>query len=76
MQTYARPELVFTHGEGARLYDAHGKEYLDFAAGIAVNALGQLPLSSACWCMSFLRCSSPFMRCAEDWRFYCVLCCL
>ena len=40
MQTYARPELVFTHGEGARLYDAHGKEYLDFAAGIAVNALG------------------------------------
>ena len=45
MQTYARPELVFTHGEGARLYDAHGKEYLDFAAGIAVNALGVwLPL--------------------------------
>ncbi|CAK0784838.1 hypothetical protein CVIRNUC_008043 [Coccomyxa viridis] len=40
MQTYARPDLVFTHGEGARLYDAHGKEYLDFAAGIAVNALG------------------------------------
>ena len=40
MQTYARPNLVFTHGEGARLYDAHGKEYLDFAAGIAVNALG------------------------------------
>lgn len=40
MQTYARPELVFTRGEGARLYDAHGKEYLDFAAGIAVNALG------------------------------------
>lgn len=42
MQTYARPNLVFTHGEGARLYDAHGKEYLDFAAGIAVNALGRL----------------------------------
>jgi hypothetical protein len=42
MQTYARPELVFTHGEGARLYDAHGKEYLDFAAGIAVNALGKI----------------------------------
>lgn len=40
MQTYVRPELVFTRGEGARLYDAHGKEYLDFAAGIAVNALG------------------------------------
>lgn len=40
MQTYARPNLVFTRGEGVRLYDAHGKEYLDFAAGIAVNALG------------------------------------
>jgi len=40
MQTYVRPELVFTRGEGARMYDAHGKEYLDFAAGIAVNALG------------------------------------
>lgn len=40
MQTYVRPEIVFTHAEGARMYDAHGKEYLDFAAGIAVNALG------------------------------------
>jgi len=40
LQTYVRPNLVFTRGEGARLYDAHGKEYLDFAAGIAVNALG------------------------------------
>ena len=43
LQTYARPNLVFTRGEGARLYDAHGKEYLDFAAGIAVNALGDRP---------------------------------
>lgn len=43
LQTYARPNLVFTRGEGARLYDAHGKEYLDFAAGIAVNALGARP---------------------------------
>ena len=48
MQTYARPNLVFTHGEGARLYDAHGKEYLDFAAGIAVNALGALQRLHAC----------------------------
>ncbi|KAK9814309.1 hypothetical protein WJX72_003767 [[Myrmecia] bisecta] len=41
VQTYARPSnIVFTHGEGARLWDAYGKEYLDFAAGIAVNALG------------------------------------
>ena len=40
MQTYARPDIVFTHAEGVRMYDAFGKEYLDFAAGIAVNALG------------------------------------
>ncbi len=32
--------MVFVSGEGCRLYDARGKAYLDFAAGIAVNALG------------------------------------
>lgn len=40
LQTYARPEIVFVHGEGAKMYDVYGKEYLDFSAGIAVNALG------------------------------------
>jgi hypothetical protein len=41
LQTYARPEeLVITHGEGSYVYDVTGKKYLDFAAGIAVNALG------------------------------------
>lgn len=40
VQTYTRPARVFTHGEGAYLFDATGKRYLDFAAGIAVNALG------------------------------------
>jgi predicted acetylornithine/succinylornithine family transaminase len=38
--TYTRPEIVFTHGQGAYLYDTDGKRYLDFAAGIAVMALG------------------------------------
>jgi acetylornithine/N-succinyldiaminopimelate aminotransferase len=38
--TYARSELAFERGEGMRLYDQHGKEYLDFHSGIAVNALG------------------------------------
>jgi acetylornithine aminotransferase len=32
--------VVFTHGRGAKLWDAAGKEYVDWAAGIAVNALG------------------------------------
>ncbi len=38
--TYTRPDIVFTHGEGVHLYDSDGKKYLDFCAGIAVNALG------------------------------------
>ena len=40
LHTYNRPEIVFTHGEGAYLYDTDGKKYLDFNAGIAVTALG------------------------------------
>ena len=38
--TYVRPEVVFTHGKGAYLYDEDGNEYFDFCAGIAVNAIG------------------------------------
>jgi len=38
--TYARPEFVLTHGEGAYVFDKEGKRYLDFVAGIAVNGLG------------------------------------
>jgi len=40
MNTYKRPPIVFTRGRGCRLYDAEGREYLDFLGGIAVNALG------------------------------------
>ncbi len=40
MPTYARVDLAFERGEGAYLYTADGRRYLDFAAGIAVNALG------------------------------------
>ncbi|MEX1179698.1 MAG: aspartate aminotransferase family protein [Cucumibacter sp.] len=38
--TYARSDIAFERGEGMRLYTAEGVEYLDFAAGIGVNALG------------------------------------
>src|SRR5690606_2084008 len=38
--TYARSELAFARGEGVRLFTEDGTAYLDFAAGIAVNALG------------------------------------
>ena len=40
LHTYNRFPVMFDRGEGCRLYDTEGKEYLDFAAGIAVNALG------------------------------------
>jgi len=39
-QTYTRPPFVLTRGEGVYVYDAEGNQYLDTAAGIAVNALG------------------------------------
>lgn len=40
LHTYNRFQVVFDHGEGVYLYDTDGKEYLDFAAGIAVQAFG------------------------------------
>lgn len=40
LRTYNRFPVVLEHGKGVHLYDADGKEYLDFAAGIAVFALG------------------------------------
>jgi predicted acetylornithine/succinylornithine family transaminase len=38
--TYVRPDLVFSHGQGAYLFDNEGRRYLDFTSGIAVTALG------------------------------------
>lgn len=40
MHTYGRQPVVFVRGEGMRLWDSEGKEYLDFLAGIAVDSLG------------------------------------
>jgi acetylornithine/N-succinyldiaminopimelate aminotransferase len=37
---YRRPPVEFVRGAGVELFDADGKSYLDFVAGIAVNALG------------------------------------
>lgn len=39
-KTYNRFPVVFDHGEGVKLYDTDGQEYLDFGAGIAVMGLG------------------------------------
>lgn len=40
LHTYNRFPVVLDRGEGVYLYDTEGKKYLDFAAGIAVQALG------------------------------------
>ncbi|KAJ6539101.1 acetylornithine aminotransferase [Mycena capillaripes] len=40
LPVYARPGFVLSHGHGSYVYDTAGKRYLDFSAGIAVNALG------------------------------------
>ena len=40
LPVYARADVAFTHGEGAWLVAESGERWLDFGAGIAVNALG------------------------------------
>ncbi|MFD6175976.1 MULTISPECIES: acetylornithine transaminase [unclassified Isoptericola] len=40
MDTFGRPQRVLVRGEGAYVWDADGRRYLDLLAGIAVNALG------------------------------------
>ncbi|MFI8827175.1 acetylornithine transaminase [Streptomyces sp. NPDC053431] len=40
MDNYGTPRLPLVRGEGAKVWDADGTEYLDFVGGIAVNALG------------------------------------
>ena len=40
MQTYARKPVLFVRGEGMRLYDDDGREYLDFVSGIGAVNLG------------------------------------
>ena len=40
LQTYKRMPVAFVRGSGARLYDAEGREYIDFLSGIGVAVLG------------------------------------
>ncbi|MEV1085160.1 acetylornithine transaminase [Streptomyces sp. NPDC050211] len=40
MDNFGTPRLPLVKGQGARVWDAEGTEYLDFVGGIAVNALG------------------------------------
>ena len=50
LPTYARADVTFVRGDGARVWDAEGREYLDFGGGIAVVSLGHChpaPLAAA-----------------------------
>ena len=40
MPSYGRADIAFEYGEGVYLFSTKGDRYLDFASGIAVNALG------------------------------------
>ena len=43
LQTYKRSLVTFVRGQGVRLYDADGREYLDLLSGIGVASLGGAP---------------------------------
>ena len=50
LPTYARADLTIVRGDGCRVWDAGGHEYLDFGGGIAVVSLGHChpaPLAAA-----------------------------
>ena len=68
LPTYARADLTVVRGAGPRVWDADGREYLDFGAGIAVVGLGHChpaPLAAAqeqlerLWHASNLYCTEP-----------------
>ena len=73
LPTYARADLTVVRGEGCRVWDDTGREYLDFVAGIAVVGLGHCapaPLEAAreqldrLWHASNLYWTEPMLRLA------------
>lgn len=57
LPVYARPDFVLSHGKGSYVWDTDGREYVDFSAGIAVNALGHTDKGVVKVSWSFLMCS-------------------
>lgn len=73
--TYRQRERVLERGDGSRLWDIEGREYVDFAAGIAVSALGHgdpdvlaalQSQASKLWHTSNVFLSEPPLRLAEE----------
>ena len=72
---YAPQAMVPVRGEGSRVWDQAGKEYLDFAGGIAVNALGHChpalvsalkKQSDALWHLSNIFTNEPALELAQE----------
>jgi acetylornithine/N-succinyldiaminopimelate aminotransferase len=75
LPVYRPRRIVLDHGRGARVWDREGREYVDFGAGIAVNALGHAnPVLVAAlteqagklWHTSNVFVSEPPLRLAEE----------
>jgi len=75
LPVYKPRELVLDHGKGARVWDTQGRDYIDFGAGIAVNALGHqdpdlfaalLAQAGKLWHASNVFYTEPPLRLAEE----------
>ncbi|MBE2896431.1 aspartate aminotransferase family protein [Pasteurellaceae bacterium HPA106] len=63
MQNYAPAQFIPVRGQGARVWDQAGKEYIDFTSGIAVNALGHCHLEV----VSVLQAQSQTLWHSSNW---------
>ena len=75
LPVYKPRDVVLDHGKGARVWDTEGREYVDFGAGIAVNALGHADpdllaaltaQAGKLWHSSNVFYSEPPLRLAEE----------
>jgi acetylornithine/N-succinyldiaminopimelate aminotransferase len=75
LPVYRPRRIVLDHGKGARIWDRDGREYVDFGAGIAVNALGHAhpallaaltEQAGKLWHTSNVFVSEPPLRLAEE----------
>jgi len=64
MNTYNRYPMVIVRGKGVKVWDANGKEYLDFLGGIAVNPIGHCPSAvidaMLCQAQELMHCSNLY----------------
>jgi acetylornithine/N-succinyldiaminopimelate aminotransferase len=75
LPVYRPRDIVLDHGKGARVWDTEGRDYLDFGAGIAVNALGHqdpdlvaalVAQATKLWHASNVFYTEPPLRLAEE----------